>query len=91
MTRPKASKKLRRTGRPRGRPPGDPKALTTRIAALLAAHPGRAFRAQEVADLLGVSERISIVRPLLRALCARHQARKVRRGLFAVRLSTGSR
>ncbi len=87
------TKTLRRTGRPRGRPPGDPQALTNRIAAFLAAHPGRGFRAQEVADMLGESERIGVVRPLLRQLCARKDVRRLRRGLFLAvpRLLAGSR
>lgn len=68
---------------PRGRPSGDPTALVNRIAALLAAHPGRAFRAQEVADELAEGDRLVVIRPLLRQLCASRRARKLARGLFA--------
>jgi hypothetical protein len=76
-------------GRPRGRPPGpsgDPDALVTRLADFLAAHPHETFRAQQIADALGESERLHVVRPLLRQLCAQDRARRIQRGLFTAPL-----
>jgi hypothetical protein len=66
----------------RGRSRNAPGALTTRIVKFLDARAPRPYRAPEIAEALGESDRVLVVRAILRQLSDAGRIVRAARGLF---------